>query len=108
MLHSDFFSVSGLNLTLKTPFVKKHTERAGLQRKVSNRRLPSVDAFDEAVQRCLEQGPNQGLHKLSLKFGIHPRLSVSKIVSLPFRSLCISGWKNSRRFFVAEVHTWPQ
>ncbi|KAL0163263.1 hypothetical protein M9458_042659, partial [Cirrhinus mrigala] len=32
---------------------------AGLQRKVSNRRLPSVDAFDEAVQRCLEQGPNQ-------------------------------------------------
>ncbi|XP_051532807.1 uncharacterized protein cenpt [Myxocyprinus asiaticus] len=53
-------SKSGLNLTLKTPFVEKRTERAGLQRKVSNRRLPSVDAFDEAVQRCLEQGYNQG------------------------------------------------
>ncbi|XP_050948351.1 LOW QUALITY PROTEIN: centromere protein T [Labeo rohita] len=58
-LDSSSGSKSGLNLTLKTPFVKKHTERAGLQRKVSNRRLPSVDAFDEAVQRCLEQGPNQ-------------------------------------------------
>ncbi|XP_051960045.1 uncharacterized protein cenpt [Xyrauchen texanus] len=53
-------SRSGLNLTLKTPFVEKRTERAGLQRKVSNRRLPSVDAFDEAVQRCLEQGYVQG------------------------------------------------
>ncbi|XP_052444759.1 uncharacterized protein cenpt [Carassius gibelio] len=52
-------SKSGLNLTLKTPFVEKRIERAGLQRKVSNRRLQSVDAFDEAVQRCLEQGPNQ-------------------------------------------------
>ncbi|XP_016424496.1 glutamic acid-rich protein isoform X2 [Sinocyclocheilus rhinocerous] len=52
-------SKSGLNLTLKTPFVEKRIERVGLQRKVSNRRLPSVDAFDEAVQRCLEQGPNQ-------------------------------------------------
>ncbi|XP_067279312.1 uncharacterized protein cenpt [Pseudorasbora parva] len=52
-------SKSGLNLTLKTPFVDKRIERAGLQRKVSNRKLPSVDAFDEAVQRCLEQGPNQ-------------------------------------------------
>ncbi|XP_056587339.1 centromere protein T [Triplophysa dalaica] len=51
-------SKSGLNLTLKTPFVEKHTERAGLQRKVSNRRLPSVDAFDEAVQKCLEQAPH--------------------------------------------------
>ncbi|XP_058613112.1 myb-like protein X isoform X2 [Onychostoma macrolepis] len=56
-LSSD--SKSGLNLTLKTPFVEKRIERAGLQRKVSNRRLQSVDAFDEAVQRCLEQGPNQ-------------------------------------------------
>lgn len=52
-------SKSGLNLTLKTPFVEKRTERAGLQRKVSNRRLPSVDAFDKAVQRCLEQAPHQ-------------------------------------------------
>ncbi|XP_059381890.1 centromere protein T [Carassius carassius] len=52
-------SKSGLNLTLKTPFVEKRIERAGLQRKVSHRRLQSVDAFDEAVQRCLEQGPNQ-------------------------------------------------
>ncbi|XDV38290.1 hypothetical protein PO909_007734 [Leuciscus waleckii] len=52
-------SKSGLNLTLKTPFVDKRSERAGLQRKVSNRKLPSVDAFDEAVQRCLEQGPKQ-------------------------------------------------
>ncbi|XP_016325660.1 transcriptional regulator ATRX-like isoform X2 [Sinocyclocheilus anshuiensis] len=52
-------SKSGLNLTLKTPFVEKRIERVGLQRKVSNRRLPSVDAFDEAVQRCLEQGPSQ-------------------------------------------------
>uniref|UniRef100_A0A9J8ABY1 Centromere protein T n=1 Tax=Cyprinus carpio carpio TaxID=630221 RepID=A0A9J8ABY1_CYPCA len=52
-------SKSGLNLTLKTPFVEKRIERAGLQRKVSNRRLQSVDAFDEAVQRCLEQCPNQ-------------------------------------------------
>ncbi|XP_051733799.1 uncharacterized protein cenpt [Ctenopharyngodon idella] len=50
---------SGLNLTLKTPFVEKRTERAGLQRKVSNRRVLSVDSFDEAVQRCLEQGLNQ-------------------------------------------------
>ncbi|XP_073681152.1 uncharacterized protein cenpt [Garra rufa] len=58
-LDSSSGSKSGLNLTLKTPFVEKCTERAGLQRKVSNRRLPSVDAFDEAVQRCLEQGPNQ-------------------------------------------------
>lgn len=61
---SSLFSVSGLNLTLKTPFVEKRIERAGLQRKVSNRRLQSVDAFDEAVQRCLEQCPNQGLYKL--------------------------------------------
>ncbi|KAK2872358.1 hypothetical protein Q8A67_022255 [Cirrhinus molitorella] len=58
-LDSSSGSRSGLNLTLKTPFVEKRTERAGLQRKVSSRRLPSVDAFDEAVQRCLEQGPNQ-------------------------------------------------
>ncbi|KAK7143156.1 hypothetical protein R3I93_014353 [Phoxinus phoxinus] len=52
-------SKSGLNLTLKTPFVDKRSERAGLQRKVSNRKLPSMDSFDEAVQRCLEQGPKQ-------------------------------------------------
>nr|XP_005161062.1 centromere protein T isoform X2 [Danio rerio] len=58
---SDFSagSKSGLNLTLKTPFVERRSERAVLQRKVSNRRLQSVEAFDEAVQRCLEQGPNQ-------------------------------------------------
>lgn len=67
MINSSLFSVSGLNLTLKTPFVDKRSERAGLQRKVSNRRLPSVDAFDEAVQRCLEQGPKQGLYTL----GVH-------------------------------------
>ncbi|XP_077050363.1 uncharacterized protein cenpt [Siphateles boraxobius] len=52
-------SKSGLNLTLKTPFVDKRSERAGLQRKVSNRKSLSVDAFDLAVQRCLEQGPKQ-------------------------------------------------
>ncbi|XP_043090164.1 uncharacterized protein LOC122340968 [Puntigrus tetrazona] len=62
---------------LEDPICEKRTQRAGLQRKVSNRRLQSVDAFDEAVQRCLEQGPNQ-------------------------------GWKNSRRFFLAEVHSRPQ
>lgn len=56
------FFISGLNLTLKTPFVEKRTERTGLHRKVSNRRLPSVDAFDEAVQKCLEQAPYPGLH----------------------------------------------
>ncbi|XP_065099963.1 uncharacterized protein cenpt [Paramisgurnus dabryanus] len=58
-LDSSAGSKSGLNLTLKTPFVDKRTERAGLQRKVSNRKLPSVDSFDEAVQRCLEQAPDQ-------------------------------------------------
>ncbi|XP_067232439.1 probable inactive protein kinase DDB_G0270444 [Chanodichthys erythropterus] len=55
---------SGLNLTLKTPFVEKRTERAGLQRKVSNRRVLSVDSFDEAVQKCLEQGLNQDVHSV--------------------------------------------
>lgn len=64
MIHSSLFSVSGLNLTLKTPFVEKRAERAGLQRKVSNRRVLSVDLFDEAVQKCLEQGVNQGLYTL--------------------------------------------
>nr|XP_055036927.1 centromere protein T isoform X1 [Misgurnus anguillicaudatus] len=58
-LDSSAGSKSGLNLTLKTPFVDKRTERAGLQRKVSNRKLPSADSFDEAVQRCLEQAPDQ-------------------------------------------------
>lgn len=66
MIHSSLFSVSGLNLTLKTPFVDKRTERAGLQRKVSNRRVLSVDSFDEGVQRCLEQGLNKGLYTLGL------------------------------------------
>ncbi|KAK9955042.1 hypothetical protein ABG768_014950 [Culter alburnus] len=55
---------SGLNLTLKTPFVEKRTERAGLQRKVSNQRVLSVDSFDEAVQKCLEQGLNQDVHSV--------------------------------------------
>lgn len=80
----DDFIFSGLNLTLKTPFVEKRTERAGLQRKVSNRRLPSVDAFDEAVQKCLEQAPNQGLHTDS-SYGlicIHHILPISDTLSL--------------------------
>ncbi|TRY64870.1 hypothetical protein DNTS_024580 [Danionella cerebrum] len=57
-------SKSGLNLTLKTPFVDMRTVRAGLQRKVSNRRLPSIEAFDEAVERCLQQNPDQDLSEL--------------------------------------------
>ncbi|XP_049329641.1 neurofilament medium polypeptide isoform X2 [Astyanax mexicanus] len=52
-------SKSVLSLTLKTPFVNVQSERAGLRRKAANRRQPSVDAFDEAVQKRLNRNNNQ-------------------------------------------------
>ncbi|XP_072515889.1 uncharacterized protein cenpt isoform X2 [Salminus brasiliensis] len=52
-------SKSVLSLTLKTPFVNIQSERAGLRRKAASRRQPSVDAFDEAVQKRLERHCNQ-------------------------------------------------
>ncbi|XP_030620995.1 centromere protein T [Chanos chanos] len=51
-------SGSPLSLTLKTPFVDVHTERAGLQRKVANRRQLSAQTFAEAVEKRLEKGPD--------------------------------------------------
>ncbi|XP_066503820.1 centromere protein T [Hoplias malabaricus] len=52
-------SKSALSLTLKTPFVNIQSERAGLRRKAASRRQPSVDAFDEAVQKRFEKHCNQ-------------------------------------------------
>ncbi|XP_017581119.1 centromere protein T isoform X1 [Pygocentrus nattereri] len=50
---------SVLSLTLKTPFMNVQSERVGLRRKAATRRQPSVDAFDEAVQKRFERHCNQ-------------------------------------------------
>ncbi|KAL7866912.1 hypothetical protein AOLI_G00147260 [Acnodon oligacanthus] len=50
---------SVLSLTLKTPFMNIQSERVGLRRKAATRRQPSVDAFDEAVQKRFERRCNQ-------------------------------------------------
>ncbi|KAL6468500.1 hypothetical protein MHYP_G00220240 [Metynnis hypsauchen] len=50
---------SVLSLTLKTPFMNIQSEKVGLRRKAATRRQPSVDAFDEAVQKRFERHCNQ-------------------------------------------------
>ncbi|XP_036442064.1 uncharacterized protein cenpt isoform X2 [Colossoma macropomum] len=50
---------SVLSLTLKTPYMNIQSERVGLRRKAASRRQPSVDAFDEAVQKRFERHCNQ-------------------------------------------------
>ncbi|XP_067432967.1 centromere protein T isoform X1 [Thunnus thynnus] len=78
--HSSLSLSSSTSLSLKTPFVDVHTEKRGLQRRVSNRRKITEEEFDAKMQMegdnevgsvvLAEQGLSESTHFEGFTLGL--------------------------------------